>query len=442
MQQSKALQAADAANPTKRPGSAAMTLEALDVTQRKLDARMSKMNKDMARKLDGMMKMITKLADSNGIRRNTETEDDMEGYYTLDENGKRRFSSESINSMDSFQRQNSGAYSSRSRAETASSTRAMPRTSFRPSIDSASDREKSLIPEKSKSLSKIMQSPNGIMRKTASGDGGSSAKKRHSFSDPIATIKMIGNSPKGSFGPGLGAYAEGPGSPLTQKERNDLMCEEEGEEGDDSLVSSAAPSPETIPTRAPPLGLRFAAQVSPRKESPKASPRSDAAPKYASPRGVPLDTDTIPNTTQTNKNDNDAILSLNMKKYKELALLEESKQPAEEDEIAVINSTSRSAESDSSTINNSPQHSPHHFYQRSSTDELNQLLPGGTRLKPTQSASSPHFTPIKSKKLRVFSPADSVALSGPPIELAHAAMHQSRVEKARAASAGRALRGL
>lgn len=440
MQQSRALQAADAAGSLKRPGSAAMTLETLDASQKKMDVRITKMSRDMGHKLDGMMKMMTKLAESNNIRKNTETEEDME-YYTLDANGEpRRSSAESLGSKGSWNN-DSGELSARGRsmtAETVSSTKAT-RSSFRPSIDGVTPSELGVVPEKSKSMSRIM-SPVGIMRKKSS--DGNSSKKRHSFSDPIATVKEFGLSPKGdNSGRGFGASSDG----ADRVQHGSIVLSEDDEDSVPSIDD--APSPETLPTRVPSLGRMFVPKISPRTrgESPRDPFSGSGPPKNASPRVVPLN---VPLAEHAHSQSAEE-LSLRLKKQQLSASNEESKVPlgdGDEDVLLLLHqASSRTIESDSSTIHGTPQHSPTHARAYSPVNELNQQQREINRQKPTPPLKelSPHshsnFTPIKKSAVAA---ADRSPISGPPVELALSAINQSRIDKTRAQSAGRAYRGL
>ena len=437
MQQSRALQAADAANSAKRPGSAAMTLESLDASQKKLDARITKLSKDMGHKLDGMMKMMSKIAESQNIRRNTETEDEIDGFYTLDGNGEaRRFSADSVNSKNSHDKEEAEKLSARGRADTASSTRVAYCSSFRPSIDSAGSNSSSgrfddgagMQPAKSKSLSRIMQSPNGIMRKK-SNDGSESSKKRHSFSDPIATVKVIGLSPKGvSARRGFGAFAEGVSAENDRLQQESIQLsddeedEEDGEDDTEFIADSPTPSPETVPTRkVPSLARMLIPQMSPRS---RVSPRGEEsnAPTYASPRIVPLN---LPVT----------LTSKSAELLSSSHLQEETKMPSGEEDNLTAQASSRSIQSDSSTVRGTP---PKYTGEDSPGNELNQRQREVTRQKPTpptkETALHSAFAPATSKK-SAFSMG---TIAGPPLELALDAMQQK--EKQRAASTGRAPR--
>lgn len=417
-----------------------MTLEALDATQKKLDTRITKMSKDMGHKLDSMMKMMTKLAENNNIRKNTETEEDLE-YYTLDSNGEpRRLSSESINSKGSWDKDGVGELSSRGRsytAESTSSTRVAPRMSFRPSIDGSgggnSGGGAAVVPEKSKSMSRIM-SPVSIMRKKSGDSTGGSSKKRHSFSDPIATVKMIGMSPKGDNSDrGFGAHVDG----ADRLRQGSILLSEDDEDSMQSIDD--APSPETLPTKIPSLGLMFAPKISPRRDSPRDA--GPGPPRNASPRVVPLN---IPVAEHAHSQSAEE-LSLHLKKQLKGGggSVEESKVPLGEEDVLMQQASSRTIESDSSVAHSTPKHSPRHSRDHSPVNELNQPQREVNRQKPTPPLKelSPHsnFTPAKKKAIAA---SDRSPISGPPVELALSAINQSRIDKTRAQSAGRAHREL
>ena len=284
MQQSKALQAADA-NP-KRPGSATTNLDTLDLTQKKLDARVSKLSKEMNHKLDNVMKMVEQcmqnMANANASRAAGgwessagEEDEEEEKYYTIDSTtGKRRFSNESIQSNTSSERPNSGGGKdssgyNRIRAtssqetdtvtapELSESQRQQPkksqqataaaqqeqkdqqqqqRSEIKPSSSGKSGREgreSFAAPEKAKSLSIIMASPGGILRKRLEGgETGSQKKKRHSFSSTIATVHVIGEATAGPNGGSPSGKDKGKQEKVNKnKLRKELLSDDE--EGDD-----------------------------------------------------------------------------------------------------------------------------------------------------------------------------------------------------------------
>lgn len=369
MQQNRALAATDAANAAARPESAATSLE------KKIDVRMNKMSKDITSKLDGMMKMINKIAESNHVRKNTE----MEEYYMLDANGEaHRMSSDSIGA---------GELSARSRAqtgETVSSTKASRGMSFRPSIDGAiseegtspapdaleSDSSTHVIPKpekvkQSKSMSSIT-TPVGIMRKMSADGGTSGSKKRHSFSDPIATVNVIQSPPpkRDSFNRGSGANAEGVVDQLS------VLFSDDGEGESIHSVDGGSPTSEQVP----PLDL------SSHRDSSRGSDKN-----HASANG--------------------------------------------DDKFAQLETSARSVASDSSPINDTPQRSPKSSRDNSPFNEMNQPQREVYRQKPKPSVIDPSPRPARKS---VFVAVDS------PGELARMMSgNQNQAEKKqRARSAG------
>jgi hypothetical protein len=274
MQQNKALRAAEA-NP-KRPGSATATLDTLDLTQKKLDARITKLSKELNHKMDGLMKMISSVGSiaprgkSFAYDDEGDEEDDDE-YYTLDGEGSRvrRGSIDSTTSggtgAGGERVEYQGAAKTRKRAESAGSagkgrspaarpSSASMRASAGASATSASGgsdksvgRIEHLNPaSKSRSLSKF--TPSGILRKPSLTPELStvSQKKRHSFSTPIATVHDIVD-PSASFQSAAGgANVDGPlptATPLNTHERSheSSKSDSEDEDEDEDSLQSAPP---------------------------------------------------------------------------------------------------------------------------------------------------------------------------------------------------------
>lgn len=442
MQQNKALAAADA-NPMKRPGSASTNLDALDIAQKKLDARVGKLSKDLNHKLDGLISTMNKLAAAQNISRSRaptlgdEMDADEDNFYAIETSGKRRFSIESALSNDSdYPTSTRGRGAS---IETVSSTKAMPRSSMKVAISNSSSNdalptdgvangEQFNAPAKSQSMSRLMASPGGILRKTA-GDGSNiSQKKRHSFSNPIATVQVIQPAPSSTAGDSSGSESKNSKGDNPANTNTSAV----------GAAANASASTGAGRGQGSPTALAGALAMSKRPDSPRSededSLQSADHNKQASPRSPPAKKEDSPSTATLSPVADMASLSFSKDDRTNLeSLMEEGKQLDDSEP------SFRSLDTDSSTLHGGSCKGGCGF-SCDADDELNLQKKDIVRVKPAPATKSPppSGSPLFARKHMATVP-DRATISGPPVEMALSAikMNQMQIDKKRAASAGR-----
>ena len=407
-------------------------LDTLDLTQKKLDARITKLSKEVNHKLDDLVKMMTTLGRATGRGKSfgpsatEEGDDDDEEYYMIDtSSGKvRRGSADSGTSGELTDR-------SRGRANTGdsnSSTKVMPRSSMRPSSASIrkisscsgiaegsnsadSDKDKTQGSDhsgdkieplakgrKSLSLSKLApNTPNGILRKPADGTPTTTAgnRKRHSFSTPIATVQEVANDHNASF-------TSTTGDQQSQSEATTPNIE--SAEGN-TISTSHTPS-----------------QLLHSNRKVTESPLSDSDVDNSSPANE-----------EQNPNRNDASPSVINKKELDI-LEEEGKVSCDEENDPSALSLDIESSSSKDIILFQLQEPPH-----SPNNELNQIPIMSNRTKPVPIRLTTPASPFSPLRKRADVVIDRATISGPPVELALRAINNSRSatpERIRARSAG------
>lgn len=448
MQQNKALRAAEA-NP-KRPGSATATLDTLDLTQKKLDARITKMSNEMNHKMNELMKLVSQVAGvaprGKSFMYDDEEDGDADGdgeddYYTLDAEGNRvnvrRRSVDSTTSgagggggsTERVEYRGGSAKGNRRRMDSSGSsgkgsTRRSPAHPIHPtsrppsaspipramasaaaavvaaadatmSGDEVSKVEPLHASAKSRSLSKF--SPGGILRKPSlTPDGSVSQKKRHSFSTPLTTVHSIVDH-NGSFqstgsvtGAGTDASNPADGANVMDGLKSDSVAVDEDDDDSESLQSA--------PSRQPSMDVAEARQGD-----------ASASGTSAADTGV----DAAPSSSKS-RDDEDRLFE------------EEGKQAMDSREVSV---RSLDIEGAPLTVDSVATLSP---------------LPVADLDGPFKSLSRKKPAPEPIKQQSMFSPArkradiviDRNTISGPPIQLALNAMNNNRAfERSRAYSA-------
>lgn len=400
MQQNKALRAAEA-NP-KRPGSATATLDTLDLTQKKLDARITKLSKEVNHKLDGLVKMMSTVGNSRKSFGFSGDFDDDGEYYTLDADGnkvvtaRRNSGDESVASGERTEYRGSSA-KLRRRVESSTGSgksnrpmSAVTTGSQASDSDAGATKVEPLNPAaKSRSLSRF--APSGILRKPSlTPDAPVSQKKRHSFSTPIATVHDI-TDPAASFASNAGEGAPGAGA---------ISGGANADGPPENAAQAAALAEARADAEGSDDGSSLHTATPPRKDSME--------------DGSPQQDDAVAKSLSKSEDEHDA----------DRQLREEGKQ-----EVGSREPSFRSMDSESNTLNGSGKSK-----RATSPDtDVDAPIRDVNRKKPQPARVS--APPFASRK-RVDVVVDRNTISGPPIELALHAMNNNRTfDRSRAYSA-------